>query len=40
MDTLVDEYSEKMFLGLVDHMVVYSKERITVVFKCGREVEW
>ncbi len=40
MDTLVDGFSEKMFLGLVDHMVVYSKERIKVVFKCGREVEW
>ena len=39
MDELVDEFSEKMFLGLVDHMVVYSKERIIVVFKCGREVE-
>ena len=39
MDELVDEFSEKMFLSLVDHMVVKNKERIVVVFKCGREVE-
>ena len=39
MDDLVDEFSEKMFLGLVDHMKVKSKENVIVVFKCGREVE-
>ena len=39
MDELVDEFSEKMFLGLVDHIVVKSKENVVVVFKCGREVE-
>ena len=39
MDELVDEFSEKMFLRLVDHIVVKSKESGVVVFKCGREVE-
>ena len=39
MDELVDEFSEKMFLGLVDNIVVKSKESVVVVFKCGREVE-
>ena len=43
MDDLVDSFSEKMFTGLVDHILVKSKTEIVVVFKCGTEVtitEW
>ncbi len=39
MDRLVDTFSEKMFSGLADHIVVYSKEKVVVVFKCVREVK-
>ena len=43
MDDLVDSFSEKMFTGLVDHILVKSKNEVVVVFKCGTEVkitEW
>lgn len=39
MDELVDSFSEKMFTGLIDHILVKSKEDIVVVFKCGTEVK-
>ncbi len=39
MDELVDSFSEKMFLGLVDHILVKTKEDIVVVYKCGTEVK-
>lgn len=32
------EFSEQVFTGLADHMTVYSKDKITVKFRCGTEI--
>ena len=39
LDKLVDTFDKDMWIGLIDHITVYSKEKITVTFKGGFEVE-
>ena len=38
LDTQFDDFSPEMWLGLADHMTVYSNDRITVTFRCGTEI--
>ena len=35
---LLNSFDEEMWRNLVDHMTVYSKDKITITFKCGYEV--
>ena len=32
------EFSEELFIGLVDHMTVYSRNNISVTFRDGQEI--
>ena len=38
LDTPFDTFSSEMWLGLADHMTVYSKDKITVTFRCGTDI--
>lgn len=38
LNTQFDSFSPEMWLGLADHMTVYSKDKITVTFRCGTEI--
>ena len=38
LDKLVDTFDEDMWFGLIDHMTVYSKDKITITFKGGYEI--
>ena len=38
LNTPFDDFSSEMWLGLADHMTVYSKDKITVTFRCGTEI--
>lgn len=33
-----DSFDENAWLGLANHMTIYSKDKITVTFKCGTEI--
>ena len=38
-DEQVSEFSDELFVGLLDHMTVYSKACIAVTFKGGQEIK-
>ena len=39
LDTSFDDFSPEIWLGLADHMTVYSKNKISVTFKCNQTVD-
>ena len=38
LSTPFNDFSPEMWLGLADHMTVYSNDRIIVTFRCGTEI--
>ena len=38
LDKPIDTFDEDIWINLIDHMTVYSKDKITITFKCGYEI--